>query len=322
MTGQKFRPLPVLGLGAVLAAGLWLGGCRGAGAVVPDGGARVRDGVLQIGGLERTYLVRLPPSYEASRRWPLVLALHGGGGRGRDMERLTHLGEIADRRGFVVVYPDGYWRRWADGRGTTPPERAGVDDVAFVAALLDELGRSLAIDPARVYATGISNGGFFANRLACELAGRIAAVAAVAATIGESLAARCRPSRPVPVLIIHGARDPLVPWDGGEMTVGAGGRILSAPATAARWAGLDGCDPAPAVTALPARAADGTSVRREAYGGCRGGVEVLLYAIEGGGHAWPGGLQYLPERLIGKTNRDLDAGEVIMEFFERHAVRP
>jgi polyhydroxybutyrate depolymerase len=281
-------------------------------------GANESRGTLEFGGLTRTYLVHLPLSYDARKRWPLVLALHGGGGAGPGTQRLTHLGEIADRRGFIVVYPDGIRRGWADGRSTTAAERSGVDDVGFISALLDKLAGEYSIDSARVYATGISNGGFMAQRLACELSGRVAAVASVAATVGEGLAARCKPSRRVPVMMIHGTEDPLVPWAGGEVKVGARGRILSVNATVRKWASLDGCASTPIVTESEKRSADGMHVRREVFPGCKDGAEVVLYAIEGGGHTWSGGLQYLPERIIGKTSREIDAGEVIWEFFSRH----
>ncbi len=307
---------------AQIGGGVLTGLARRGAEVGRSGRARTEasdaSGTLRHGGLVRTYRVHLPPSYDAGKRWPVVLALHGGGATGRGTERLTHLGEIADRHGFIVVYPDGIRRGWADGRGGTGAERAGVDDVGFLAALIDKLAGEYSIDPARVYATGISNGGFMSQRLACELSARIAAIAVVAATIGESLAGRCKPLRPVPVLMIHGTEDPLVPWAGGKVKVGAGGRILSVNASIRKWASLDGCAATPTVTPSRKPSTDGTRVRREVYGGCTDGAEVVLYAIEGGGHTWPGGLQYFPERFIGKTSRDIDAGEVIWEFFARH----
>jgi len=273
---------------------------------------------LKVGDRERSYLVHRPKAYDGAKRRPLVLAFHGGGGRARGMATLTHFDDIADERGFIVVYPEGVNHRWADGRGTTAPDRTGVDDVAFVAALLDRLEGDLAIDPARIYATGMSNGGFMAERLGCLLSGRIAAIAPVAATMGEPLAARCKPQRPLPVMLIHGTDDLLVPWVGGRMRFGAGGNILSVPATVALWTRLDGCSAKPATSELPAVAADATRVRRTVHGGCRDGAEVVLYTVQGGGHAWPGGLPYLSGGLVGKTSRAFDAGEVIWEFFARH----
>ncbi len=136
--------------------------------------------------------------------------------------------------------------------------------------------------------------------------------------MAEALAAQCRPTRPVPLLLIHGTEDPLVPWDGGQVTIGAGGRILSAPTTIQKWLTLNGCALGPVVTEEAIDTATGTRVRREAYSRCKEGAEVILLAIEGGGHTWPGGPQYLPTRFIGKTNHTLDASAVIWEFFQRH----
>ncbi len=273
---------------------------------------------IQSGGLERTYRAHLPTSYNATQSLPLVLVLHGGGGSGRGMNGLTNLNTLADEKDFIVVYPDGYQRHWGDGRGTSPSERDGVDDVAFISALIDHLSKDLRVDPRRVYATGISNGGFFSDRVGCGLANKIAAIAVVAATMPTNLAKTCQPARPLPVQIFHGSDDPFVPSAGGEVTIGDRGSILSISDTVTKWAALDGCTTAPAVVNLPQQVNDGTQVSRETYNGCRGGTEVIFYDIKGGGHTWPGGLQYLPVRIIGKTTRNLDATTVIWAFFQSH----
>jgi polyhydroxybutyrate depolymerase len=125
----------------------------------------------------------------------------------------------------------------------------------------------------------------------------------------------------MPVLLIHGTQDPLVPWDGGDVQVfrRKRGRVLSASETVAFWVKHNGCAPTPVITYEPDQdPTDGTKVRREEYRSGKDGSEVLLYAVEGGGHTWPGGWQYLPERIIGKTCRDLQASEVIWEFFKRY----
>ena len=273
---------------------------------------------LEYGDLARTYRVHLPEAYDGTTDLPLVLVFHGGGGTGRGMIRLTQLDRIADQEGFIVAFPDGYERRWADGRGTTPPELAGIDDAGFVSALIDKLAAELTVDLHQVYATGISNGGFLCQRLACELSDRIAAIATVAATMPYDLASECQPNESVSVMFMFGTDDPLVPWEGGELTVGARGRILSVDAAVVKWVEINGCATTPTVTYEPDAADDGTRVRREAYAGGKGGTEVVLYVIEDGGHTWPGGWQYLPERIIGKTSRDIDASEIIWDFFRNH----
>jgi polyhydroxybutyrate depolymerase len=194
----------------------------------------------------------------------------------------------------------------------------------FLAALIDHLSVGTQIDRSRVYSTGISNGGLMSLRLARELSARIAARAVVAVNSSEQIARMRDPSRPISALLMPGTRDPLVPWDGGD--IGFPGRqkvgqALSVQETLDYWVTHNQCPPSPAVAWEPDRApGDGTRVRREPYGPCREGSEVALYAVEGGGHTWPGGYQYLPERLIGRTSRDMDASDVIWEFFRRHSI--
>ena len=137
---------------------------------------------IVVGSLTRNYLLHVPKSSRAGRRTPLVLVFHGGGGHDWNMPGFTHFDELADEQGFIVAYPDSFNKNWNDTRGLSP-----ADDVGFIRALIDEVSRSHPVDPHRIYATGISNGGFFSNRLACDLADRIAAIASVAATMPESL---------------------------------------------------------------------------------------------------------------------------------------
>ena len=178
------------------------------------------------------------------------------------------------------------------------------------------------VDKNRVYVTGISNGAMMSFRLACELTGKLAAIAAVAGNMPYDLAQHCSPARPIPVLLISGTADPLMPWSGGE----AGsrhvkvGRVLSVAQTVKFWTDHNQCSSTPAITwETPRDPRDGTRVRQEVYGGGQEGTEVILYAIEGGGHAWPGGYRYLPEILVGKMSQNLDATEVIWNFFKNHS---
>lgn len=275
-------------------------------------------GSLEYGGANRTYRLHLPSSYDGTKAAPLVFAFHGGGGDAEGMEKLTHLSRIADEHGFIVVYPDGLNNQWNDGR---PEINPGVDDVGFISALIDQLEKDYEIDQDMIYSTGISNGGFFSFRLACELSEKIAAVAPVAALMGENLSKTCSPQSPIPVMIIIGTDDPLVPWNGGEIMArgSSRGRILSESSTVSFWAKVDGCSQAPVITYEPDMdPSDGTRVRRETYAGGSDKAEVVLLAVEGGGHTWPGGIQYASERTIGKTSDDIDAGEVIWDFFQKH----
>jgi polyhydroxybutyrate depolymerase len=283
----------------------------GRGTPLLTAAARDYDASLAIGGLVRTYHVHVPPIVGARRTLPLVLSLHGRLGDGAGQSRLTHFSTVADAGGFIVVSPDGYQRSWADGRGTTPADQAGVDDVAFLSAVIDQVSAREPVDATRIYAAGMSNGGFMAERLACDLARRIAAIAVVGASLGPELAARCAPAHPMPVLLIHGSLDPLVPDAGGMLE---GQPLLSLTDTAARWASLAGCATAPRVANLPIPEDDGTTITQLTYAPCQGGASVVFDNVVGGGHTWPGGLQYLPVSVIGKTSKNLDASQAIWSF--------
>ncbi|MBI3724659.1 phospholipase [bacterium] len=279
---------------------------------------------LTFAGIERTYVLH-SPQRDRTKPAPLVIALHGGSGTGHGMPKLTKHGldDLADRDGWVIVYPDGVSKNWNDGRKSehNEPAKKGINDVAFISALVDELVTKENLDRKRVYATGISNGGFMSQRLARDLSGKIAAIAPIAANLHMQEDVASVPSRAVSVLAINGDKDPLVPWEGGEVHfLGTKrGNCRSVRETIDWWVNVDGCSKEPVVTEEADRDPnDGTRVRREVHGGGRDGTEVVLLAIEGGGHTWPGGHQYAPEMLVGKTCRDIDANEVMWEFFKKH----
>lgn len=280
-----------------------------------------KQATMQVDGRERTYTYHVPAGYDRSRPVPLVLALHGRLGQGSGEERLSHLDKVGDAHGFLVVYPDGLDRSWADGRGGTPSDRKNVDDVKFLSNLIDQLEREYRIDTTRIYGTGMSNGGFMSGRLACELSGRIAAVAIVAASLSESVATNCHPEQPISVLVLLGTEDPLVPLSGGPLGRNtSGGVVLSHDATVQTFAKLDRCSGEPKKERIADQAGDGTTIDVTTYASCASGTEVRGYVVNGGGHAWPGGMQYLPASMIGKTSKNMDASEVIWEFFSRHTL--
>ena len=282
-----------------------------------------------IGGVERTYYLHIPEKLrahpgrapgQASVHAPLVLILHGGAGRARRMARFTGFNRLADRHGFMVAYPQGLKRRWNDGRVGKSP----ANDVGYLTGLVRHLVRTTGrINRRRVFAAGISNGGFMAMRLACEATGTFLAVAAVTAQFTTWLKPRCRADRPISVLFMNGTRDPLVPYDGGVIApqFGGLGHAASTGDTVAYWVRHNRCAK-PTTTALPnRRRLDFSRVERTAWAGCRGGSRVVLYKVIGGGHTWPGAWQYLAPAVIGWTNRDIDGSRVIWRFFSRLAPR-
>ena len=214
------------------------------------------------------------------------------------------------------MYPQGYGNSWAGGKGDTPADQAGIDDVGFVSTLIDRLAVEDRIDTSRVFATGLSSGGFMAQRLGCQLSNKIAGIAPVAATLLVNIAPTCNPPHPMPILEIQGNADPLVPYGGGHVAGrGPGGYpTLSTTATIAHWASVNGCPAAPQAALLPTVIPDGTQVRTDTYGPCTG-APVVLYTVIGGGHTWPGGKQYLPVRTLGRTTHQFDASETMWQFF-------
>ncbi len=271
------------------------------------------QGNLRVDDLRRQYRLHLPQSYDSRQPTPLVLAFHGRLGTGKHMEKLTGLSNLADQRGFMVAYPNGVGRSWNAGHGTGPAEAQGVDDVKFTAMLIDSLGQTLNLDRRRVYATGFSNGAVFTHRLACELSEKIAAIAAVAGTMAPVIGRSCHPHRPVAVLQIHGSADPFVPWEGGRTQ--GGGFVESVAATVAGWVARDGCASQPEVSDIV------RGVICESYRPPAQAAMVILCRVEGGGHTWPGGYQYLPQKLIGVTNRSWDASQAIWDFFLEHPLK-
>jgi len=270
----------------------------------------------------RSYLVHVPPGYDPNTPTPVVLALHGMADNARRMGSFCGLSEKADTAGFIAVYPDGLGlggllRTWSAGglRGRWAQRRP--DDVGFIAKLLDDLATVVTVDPKRVYATGMSNGAFMCHRLAAELSDRIAAIASVAGTMAiES----CKPARAVPVMHFHGTADRSVPYTGPGDRTPKFVTYRSVEETVRIWREVNGCPAMPAITQLPDKIDDGTTVMQRTYGPGTDGAEVVLLVIKGGGHTWPG--REPPSRLLfGKSTKDISANDLIWEFFKKHPMK-
>jgi polyhydroxybutyrate depolymerase len=270
---------------------------------------------IEVGGRNRSYLVHLPPKHDPKKPAPVVLIFHGAATNASMMASFCGMNKKADEAGFVAVYPNGTglgellltFNTW-DSLAKNKP-----DDVAFTAKLLDDLARTIAVDPNRVYATGMSNGGMMCYRLAAELSDRLAAIAPVAGTLAIE---KCGPKRPVPVMHFHGTADTIVPFKGPNQQMPKFLKFKSVEDTVQTWVKLNGCPEKPKTADLPDVAKDGTTVTRKTYGPGRDGAEVVLYAIEGGGHTWPG--QEPLVGFIGKSTKNINANDLIWEFFQRH----
>jgi len=269
---------------------------------------------VDVNGVRRSYLLHVPPLAGANAHAPLVLVFHGGGGHDWNMPGFTHFDDLADRQGFFVAYPDSTNTHWNDGRG-----ESDADDVGFVRALIAHVAHSHPIDSRRIYATGISNGGFFSNRLACDLTDQIAAIVSIAAPMPKPLDSTCQPSRPISVMYIQGTDDPLVPINGGKVGFASGrgrGENISLDASARFWCKVDRISSPPEIANIPDVINDGTHVQRKTWVNGADHTEVIVYTIDGGGHAWPGAAQYLPKRIVGKASQNLDATRTIWNFFK------
>ncbi len=272
-------------------------------------------------GIKRMYHLYVPALYNPKNPAPLVFGLHGGGGKGNWMGKFTGLRPLADQHGFIAIYPNAVEKNWNDGRNLKDYRsmRENIDDVGFISALIDTVANQYAIDRKRVYVTGASNGAMMSFRLACELTDEITAIGPVIGSMGENISKTCSPTRPIPVIIIGGTGDPLVPWNGGHVHLFRKklGRVLSFAETTRSWVEHNGCSPGPDISWLPdVDPEDGTRIRKKVYSQCNQGVKVVLYEIMGGGHTWPGGSQYLPESIVGIVSKDMNAGEVIWDSFE------
>lgn len=269
------------------------------------------NGTILSSGQKREYLLYVPQSYDPTRPTPLVISLHGAGGWAAAQKETSGWNEVAERQGFIVVYPSG-----AAGAG---PRIFHVDsgpglmkDVRFISELIDTLRAAYNIDPARIYANGLSNGGGMSFVLSCTLSDRIAAVGMVAAaqTLPWSW---CTDHRPVPMIAFHGTADRQVPYHGGTSWA-FDGRFPDVPGWVANWAGRNRCAPNPTDSVVA------TDVTRHEYGECANGAAVVLYTVEGGGHTWPGGKD-LPEWLLGATTHSIDATSLMWTFFREHPLQ-
>jgi polyhydroxybutyrate depolymerase len=259
------------------------------------------DETMADNGAMRTYHVHVPKSYSSSKPTSLVFVFHGYTQTSSGIEDISQMDPVADAHGFVAVYPQGLSNSWNAGSCCGTAAQSMVDDLKFVGDMLDQLEKDYCIDPKRVFASGLSNGGMLSHRLACEMSDRIAAIGAVAGTLAIDT---CAPPRPVAVLHVHGTADFVVPYNGGGLS---GGK--SVPDTIAAWTKIDGCtDATPTNVYMKGDATCNT------YENCNAGVAVELCTIDQGGHQWPGG----HSDFLGKLSTDLDASEEMAKFFEAH----
>jgi polyhydroxybutyrate depolymerase len=258
---------------------------------------------LEIGNLVRQYNLYVPSFLDPKQPIPLLIVFHGAGGNGRGMERTTKFSQIAEQAHFIVAYPDSFGHRW----NSFQKERGLANDVEFVSALIDHLDQQYPLDRRRIYVAGFSSGGVFSQRIACALSSKIAASAAVGSTMADELLQICKPTRPVPMLLVNGDSDPKVPY--GPFRPG----WLSVPDTAKFWSKQNRCSPQPIQEFLP----NTSRVSVDIYQQCANQATVKLYVIQGGKHGW--GMPKPQIRTpLGKPSQASTLSNLIWNFFAQY----
>jgi polyhydroxybutyrate depolymerase len=250
---------------------------------------------LTVGSLTRSARVHVPATYDPTQPTALVINLHGRTSNASQQAWLSHATTKSNTEGFVVIHPEAWGSptSWNAGGGCCDPAAANnIDDSGFIRALLDEANAKLCVDPARVFVMGLSNGGYLAHRVACEMTDRISAIGAVA---GLLQLPTCAPTRPMPVFLVHGTSDTLVSYDWVDETVDY-------------WRVKNGC------TTKTTTYQNGVATC-VTHGSCNANADVVLCTITGGGHQWPGG-EAVP--LLGTKSDDLIATDALWSFFETH----
>jgi polyhydroxybutyrate depolymerase len=282
---------------------------------------------VRLGGFDRHFIVHVPPSFDAKGKLPVVIMLHGAGGTGQQSMEQTEWDRKADREDFIVALPDGVAedpkrpasfllnpQTWNEGSGRHASGKRNDGDVEFIAYIIDAVEARYGADPNRIFVTGFSNGASMTFRVGVELSDKVAAIAPVA---GHLLIHGPQLKHPLPMLYIIGRDDPLELPNGGVLRIrGEDVRQPPIEQNLLQWRQLDGCPSKPSSDARSA------GVERISFGDCDGGVEVVEYFVDDMGHVWPGGINRLPARLVGKTSDRLNATDVIWDFFKAHPKHP
>lgn len=275
-----------------------------------------KNDYFQLNGVKRTYTVHYPKNWNGMPI-PMLIALHGRFGTGITMMKQTKLNEVADSKGFIVLFPDGYKRSWADGRGSSPADEASINDVLFIESIVKRMISEGSVDEHYVYLVGHSNGGFMAQRLAIEKSELWRGVMSVAAQISVALlkSKQKHTTVPVSVAIMAGTEDPLVPFSGGYVKDGK--EILSVTDSIFRWKEWNRCDDT-LTKSTKDFVEDGNSIQIqfERYTKCSNNKIVELIQLNGLGHSWPGETTMIPFINQGKTTKVIDASLLVWEFME------
>ena len=273
---------------------------------------------LEHDGVARSYLMYVPSSYTGEKQMPLLMVLHGRSSNAQRMANLTSFNLRAEKHGFVVIYPEGILSQWNYLHGLSGFQKK-PNDSDFLLKIMDIVKSQYNIDVHRMYVTGISNGGFMAQRLACYAPEKFAAFASVAAGGYAVMPRKCENDSSASILYIHGTADAKVPWQGLGIKDANGNHQLvtmSIMNSIKFWVDRNQCGPnVISNEILPRGDSPGTHVKILTSSDCVNDTEVVLYAIIGGGHNWPGAPDIIPPKIAGRVNMDIHASDVIWSFF-------
>jgi polyhydroxybutyrate depolymerase len=273
---------------------------------------------IDVNGVSRTYLLYVPPG-QSGKHLPAFIIMHGSGSTAERQEYYSNFDALAQAHNLVVMYPQGIEKHWNDGR--VIGHESASDDIGFMKAMLAQVIAQGLIDPKRVYAAGISNGGFMAQHMACVMPEALAGIAVVAAT--QPVDAACPSPRPMPVIFFHGTADKFVLFNGGLIVpqLGNRGTALSNAQAVATWQKRNGCGAAKKTQLPPKDPSDPTRITIENYS-CPPGRGLEDVIIEGGGHTWPGAHQgWLITRILGPVTGNIDANDTMWSFFQSQAAK-
>jgi polyhydroxybutyrate depolymerase len=278
---------------------------------------------IEINTVSRDYYVHFPNNYNKNKASAVLFYLHGGGENIKKMARSSSLNNLADLHHFIVVYPVGIDKHWQDGRKQTysGTNKTHINDVAFIDKLIETFKSKYKIDKKKIYVTGVSNGGLMTLRLGCELSHKLSAVAPVIANMPKNYLSKCRPKKTLPLLLMNGTKDPIVPYNGGEMKFlkKRMGEVTSTKETIGFWIKHNQCNKNPNTKNLPnLNKRDNSYVIKQSYTKCKNDATVELYSIQGGGHSMPSKRGFNLAKLLGERNRDIEGINVIVDFLLKY----
>lgn len=269
---------------------------------------------------ERSYYYYIPSRLKDQKNFPLMLVLHAVGSTGKDAAGSWGFLELAEKEGFAVIFPNAYYGEWNDGRNSpiVSIDNSDIDDVGFLSALIDRFVRENGADAARVYMAGVSNGGMMTLRAGCEISRQLTAIAPLLASIPGNIYKNCSPEKGLPVFMINGTADPIVPFEGGEVTLSGRhfGDVVSVRDTVDLWLEANICTAQPIYGKReeykPTREAK--AIATELYNKCASGNIVMLYILEEGGHSIP---SFKRRRALVSFEQETDfnAAAEIWDFF-------